>query len=315
MGKLITKYNKMYEDRMSKPVKPKVSMDIFERYKNAMRDKTNLECKFEFADANGNLSLVDENGVMLILFKESFEKDAPYYSERMKDKFLGLTLIVKVQSIDEEAKRVVVVSSVDGGMIKGSLIKEVCIELDKGNSVEAWGDVTQVKPNKILVNIWHRNLLGFIDIKDWQTCFTRYLPSVVKVGDVIKFNITQLAPKKKGKDYGFICDRKPFAPDPWEKLPVIEIGSSMIVQCVDRPKGKSFFWGTSRMVPGIEVMGDYNKNLHIMNTCCYKCKVTDFSAEKHILKVVPFEMINSGIGTEDNVAFVHSKARVHKAEE
>lgn len=310
MGKLISKYNKMYEDRISKPVKPRVRIDIFERYKNAMHDKTNLECKFQFADTNGNLSLVDENGITLVLFRELFEKDAPYYTERMKDKFLGLTLIVKVQSIDEENRRVIVISSLDSTKIKGSLIKEVCMELEKGNSVEAWGDVTQVKPNKILVNIWHRNLLGFIDIKDWQECYTRFFPSVVKVGDVIKFNITQLAPKKKGKDYAFICDRKPYAPDPWKKLPPIEIGSSLILQCIDKPKGKSFFWGTSCMVPGIEIMADYNKNLHIMNTGCYKCRITDFEPEKHILKVVPFEMIDSGIATADNVAFVHSKGKI-----
>lgn len=312
MGKLIDKYNKVYADRKEKPASPKVKIDIFAPYKSALRENINLECKFDFADTEGNLVLTDENGITLILYKESFEKDAPYYNERLKDKFLGLTLIVRVQSINEKAKQVVVVSSVDSGMIKGSLIKEVCVELEKGNKVEAWGSVTQIKPTKILVNIWNRNLLGFIDIRDWQTCYTRYLPSVVKVGDVIQFNIDQMAPKKKGKDYAFICDRKPFAPDPWESLPDIKEGSSLIVQCIDRPKGKSFFWGISRMLPGIEVMGDYNKNIRVMTSCCYKCKVTDYSQENHILKVVPFEQIDTGIGTAENVAFIHSKGKSKK---
>jgi len=310
MSSIIDRYNRAFEKKIKEGNRGGlIKEDIFSEYKKSMNAKAPLEMCFEFADEDGNLYYKDENGVSVVLKREVFEKDVPYYSKSVKDRFIGLNLMVKVDSIDEENRTVYTSSSVDKNMVKGSVIKGIFKCLRSGEKLATYGDVIAVYRNKVLVNILQRGVFGIIDIRNWQDSYVRDLTRVVKVGDTVKFDIIGEAPRKKHKDYAFICDRRPYAPDPWSLIPDLTKGSTLLVQCIEKPAGKSYFWGISKMTPGIEVMCDYNPNLRIMNSCVYKSKVLEFDRSKRILKVVPFELAPVGIGTAENVSFVQKNSK------
>lgn len=317
MGRLLNKYANEYtgDGLGASEKKVRVSSDIFNLYKRAKEKGTTIECTFDFADAAGNLSLEDANGITVTLYAENFQKDAPYYSKRMKDRFLGLNMMVKVSEIDEENMAVKVSSAGSRNSVKMQLTKEIMMELKKreeDDSLEPltlWGDVIRVDEKSLMINILHRNILGFITRANWSQLRIRDLNNVVKVGDMVRFNVIAPAKRKPGKDIAFQLDRRPFAPDPWENLPDFEENSTMIVQCMQRPKGKSYWWGQSKKVPEIDIMCDYSQRFDVMRGCTYKCKVTHYDKEKHILKCVPFEQIDSGIFTAENVAFVREKKK------
>ena len=317
MGRLLDKYASQYKGDGRVPVEKQtvVPGDAYATYEAAKKKGTAMECVFDFADADGNLFLTDSNGITLRLNAEDFKKSAPYYSARIKDRFIGLNIYVKVSDIDRENGVVRVVSNGATNEIKGQLIKELMIELDKRKNdpelepISLWGDVVGVNEKSVMVNILHKNILGFISKGDWSQSRIRDLTIVANVGDVVKFDVYAPAKKKPGKDIAFQCTRKPYAPDPWVSLPDFPEGSTMIVECVSKPKGKSYFWGQSKSTPEIDVMCDYSHRFEIMRGCTYKCKVVRYDKGEHILRVVPFEQIDHGIFNAANVAFVKGRKR------
>jgi len=306
---LFNKYVQAYAQRLETSNRDlnSNSESKFEMYKRALSKKSTIEVYFESADEDGNLTLVDKNHITVILRRETFEKDTPYYNVGIKDRFVGIRMRVKVLQIDEEKKIVEVVSSVDKDMIKGGLIKDIFRSIDAGQRLPAFGDVVQVKKDKVLVDILGRGILGIIEISYWQDSFTRDLRLLCKKGDSIKFDIVRSLPRRKGKDYAFACDRKPYAPNPWESIPDLQPGTSILVQCIDKPKNTTYFWGISKLTPGVEIMCNYNNNLNIVNSCVYKCKVLVCDKDKRRLKVVPFELAPMGLGTEENVSFISNR--------
>ena len=62
--------------------------------------------------------------------------------------------------------------------------------LGKGKHPRLAGDVINVNPDRISVNILHKNILGLMDIKDWAPTFTRNFHSVVHAGEVIEFEVS-----------------------------------------------------------------------------------------------------------------------------
>lgn len=303
-SKLLEKYNKSFERSLSQGGERKnVVTDPFAVYKACLLGGT-MECRFDSASREGDLSLIDENGITVVLPYDEFVKDAPYYTPKVKDRFIGLPLNVKVKRILESENMVIVVSAMQKSKIKGALIKAIFTELGKGNTPRVIGEVIHVQQERAMVNILHRDVLGFIYHKNWQNGYTRNMLSMVKPGDILEFDVIGQAPKKKGKDIAFILDRKSYAGDPWQELHDFEQGDAITVQCIEKPVNKSYFWGVSKRAPGIEVMCNYNSNLTIMKSCHYKCKVLEFSKDQHIFKVVPFEQVNIGIGTIENINYI-----------
>ena len=278
--------------------------DVFEHYRNCKANKEVLSCRFELADDQGNLSLVDANGVKVILPADSFKESSPYYSARIKDRFIGtIELSVKVNEVDEANNCVIVESSHGSDSTKGSIMRSIFNELKKGNHPRLMGVVIKVTDERAVVNILNQNILGFISVKHWQPIYTRSLKEFCNRGDVVEFEVVNSV-KKAGKDYAFILDRTNVAPNPWKELADFPVGTSIICKCVDKPSNRNFWWGVSNSVPGIEVMGNFSEAVSVRNSCYYKCKVRSYDKDKQILRVVPFEVVPVGFATASNISFI-----------
>lgn len=114
--------------------------DKFSAYEESMKGKQSFSCRFEMADAEGNLSLIDVNGVKVVLLAETFQQSTPNYNKDIKDRFIGtLSLNVVVRKIDRENNIVFVESAVNKDEIKGYLIKAIFKALKKEN-IPAWAE-------------------------------------------------------------------------------------------------------------------------------------------------------------------------------
>ena len=156
---------------------------------------------------------------------------------------------------------------------------------------------------------------GVCNVRDWSTSYIRDLRTVCKKGDVIDFKIYSVIKASKGKPERFVLSRKDFEDDAWSKIPkqFLETDAIIGVRCVERPSGKTFWWGTSELMPGIEIMGDYTKKYSqssMVTGIVYKCKVIRSEPDKHKFQVVPFDVTDSDVGTEKAVKFFKSKEKV-----
>ncbi len=283
--------------------------DKFSAYEESMKGKQSFSCRFEMADAEGNLSLIDVNGVKVVLLAETFQQSTPYYNKDIKDRFIGtLSLNVVVSKIDRENNIVFVESAVNKDEIKGSLIKAIFKALKKGEHPRLGGIVTTVSDKRLTVNILNKNIFGFLNASNWQPIYTRSLKNLgISRGDYIEFEVEAAAPKQKGLDYAFYLDRKNIVPDPWESLPDFELGTSIVVKCIERPRDKKYWWGVSKSVPGIEIICNYSDHVTVMTNCYYKCKIKKYDKTSHSMTCVPFEVVNVGIATEENILFSKNK--------
>lgn len=306
-------YKRSVKEGAHKLHEGKPEVDIFENYKISKMKKKPLTVMFEYADSEGNLSLIDENGIRVSLSAKDFEKENTYYSKDIKERFLSLDVSVSVVEIDEVNKTVRVVPSVTRDQQKASLMRDIFDALKKGEHPRLYGDVMSVSDSRITVNILHKNILGIMSIKDWSPTYTSHFGAVVRPGEIIEFEIVGQAPKKPGADIAFTLSRKEIVVDPWTLLPDFKEGDVLVVKCIDRPSGKNidrtYWWGTSKMAPGVEIMCDVNQRLRLMNGASYKCRVRKFDKEKHVFQCNTFEVAHSGDANGSNVKFLNGKAK------
>jgi hypothetical protein len=319
MGKMLEKYNKMMSKQSTavipqqqKTSKKESSGDKLAQYRAALDDKdAQLELSFDYASPEGDLSVQDSNGVQIILRAADFEKDAPYYDEHIKDRFIGHLMVVKVAEIKDGVVYVRSAHST-GASTKGAIMKEIFTELGKGNKPPVMGRIIRSDNGKALVDICGVGIFGICQAKDWQKGYVRDLSQQCKTGQLFQFNVTRELPRKKGKDISFELDHEPYTTDPWAEIPkdLFEENAVIVVRCAEKPTGKSYWWGVSKRVPAIEVMGDFNHNLTVLAGASYKCKILKIEPAAHKFKVVPFAVAEEGIGTSDNIRFVTSKKPV-----
>lgn len=319
MGKLITRYNRQIEASLAdnRPVGGETDGDPYEPYRNSMENKAVFKVSFDLADADGNLSIVDENGITIVLTREEFTRTATYYSASLRAKFIGIPLVVQAIEIDEEKQRVYVTSGIglhDEKTIRAALMKELIKEVKAEKKPIIMGCVMTVNPKYALVNILNVNILGIIQVRDWQKGYTRSLDHETNSGDWREFQVTNVN-KKKGSDYRFELSRVDLTDDPWESIPeeYLEENAIISVRCEEKPVGKSFWWGKSPRVNGIEIMGNYNSRMpEIMVSATYRCKIKEVNLKEHVFKVVPFDLINDENATKKSIEFIKKKLPIDK---
>ena len=309
MGRIIKELLAQYEKPQQAEIKVLNSGNSLDRYIENQKNSGSLEVVFGNADPQGNLYQTDENGVQIILTYESLKNSFDYYDPHIKNKFVGVSFCVEVSDIDKENK-IVYVRSVRSSKsnTKQRLMGEIFQELKQGKKPIVLGKVISVSDSKCLVDIFSKGVLGICTSKNWSKAYTRYLKEKVKKGDIVKFQITSSLPKIKGKDYAFELNRANISDDPWEKISgFVQKDNVIAVKCIDRPQGKSFWWGVTSLAPDIEIMGDYNINLGgIYVSLTYKCKITDFEPENHKFKVVPFEIADADPCTSAAIKFIQT---------
>ncbi len=311
MGRLIDRYLKeMHGEQVRKaPQKDEIkpSVDRFASYRQAQKDKDVLEVPFAFADPDGNLVYTDANGVSIVLLEEDFKKSIDYYDASIKDRFVGKPLVTVISKISEEEGRVYVQSARNNQRTtRSQLIREINAELSGGNQPAVCGKVVRVSNRSLTVDIFGRGIMGVCPVGNWSVNYTRYLTEQVKRGELVDFNVTGQLPKVKGKELCFSLDHKPYTEDAWDSIPeeLLQEGSVVVVKCIDKPDGKSFWWGVSPMLKGIEIMGDFTKRVDVMVSLPYKCRVDKIDKEKKFFRVVPFELADVDPATAQAVNFI-----------
>ncbi len=302
MNKLLERMNNSLQEKENKKheVETVGSEDHLELYRSLLESQSPIECKFISADQDGAQLSVDSNGVTLKMLKEDMKLSG---YQRRSGSMLGVNLTVVVKDIDEQNNTVYFAMSRGKSTIADTLNLEIKNDLAKGNPVRLAGRVIKVfpaSPNKA-GNAWVRlldqDVIGNIDVRDWAPVFTRKLEDVCLLNEVYEFDVLgrYTTHKKTGKTI-WKLSRKNITPDPWAALPVaFKEGNVMLVKAVEKPKDKSYFWGTSPLTPGINIMCNYPSDVQVVIGAYYKCKIDRLNIDERFFRVSPFAVcpINS----------------------
>ena len=260
------------------------------------------------------MSAIDENGVNIVMKLEDILRDFPWYTYEERARFIGKNkYVVKIVAIDEETNTVYVRSSYSKqSSTKGQLVKEIFDELKAGNTIKVYGRAVNVDERRVTVDILCQGIRGVCLAANWSKAYTRFLTQHCKKGEFYEFEIVKRLPRNKNKDIAFSLSRKEITTDPWDEIsPSISERDVLTVKCIDRPVGKTYWWGVSNAIPNIEIMGEFNRQ----NEACrqmrvgftYQCVIKQFNKEEHILKVTPFDIANKDAETERALKFLRTK--------
>ncbi len=315
MPKMIDRYNKQIEKMLNNADVPvqEVSVaseeNLYKKYEDLLEERTRVKVVFSAGDDRGNLSYI-ENGLTIILPYEELVKSAPTYEPYMKSRFIGSPVDVMVDRIDSDAGTIYLKSGRDEiseRQIQGSVVKELVTELDNGNHPRVMGRIISIKGETAYVNILNLNILGMIHIKRWQKSYLRKIEDIAKPGDWFEFDVISKK-KEKGRQTAFSLSRINLTEDPWLKIPneYLMEGTVITVRCIEKPLEKSYWWGLCESIPDIYIMGDYNNHgtVTVMESARYLCKVVKGDRDRHILKVVPFSMVNDRFANQGLVDYL-----------
>lgn len=312
MPKIIDSYNQKIKKSLETThpiVNIGVSENPYEIYQKLMESGDRIQVIFSAGDDNGNLSYT-ENSITVILPYEELIKSAPSYEPRLKSHYMGVPIDVKVDKIDEENNFIYLRSGrevIDENMLKRMAIRELLSELEKGKTPRVMGRIVSVKENVAYVSILNLNILGVIRTKNWQKSYVRKLEDVTKPGDWSEFEVIG-SRKDKGRQTSFKLSRTNLTNDPWTEVrdEYLQEDTVLTVRCIDKPDNKSYWWGLCDSIKDIYIMGDYNNHgtVTIMNGASYLCKVVKADREKHILKVIPFSMVNNQFANQGLVNYL-----------
>lgn len=304
--KLLQRMNNLSPDKRAVVTEINNEKEAMENYWKK-KEKGTLEVSFDYASQNGDLSYVDDNGITLILTAEEHKKYNANYNARIKDRFIGNFLQLKVKDIDEANKIVYLTNALDRNNLKTGIIKELCQAADNGEQVDVWGTVLFVTPKRITINIFNRNVLGFVDVEDWSYAYIRHLENMVSTGEHLKLRLKGMAPRKSGKEIAFSLSRKELHPNPWDSVKNIEEKGILNVTIIEVPLDKNYAWGHIKRCPDIEIMVNKSSNLALRVGATYKCKVAALKPEEKIFKVSPFELVNTRSYNDDTEAYLKQK--------
>lgn len=324
MGKLLQKYSdEMHGKQEAKTGVKKVvsapadSKDPLARYQDAMKNKQSIEIKFELSEADGSLVARDSAGVKIVYDGDVVRRDMPYFEEANKASFIGVDFVVKIESIDEAAAIVYVKSAYSTSQAtKTKLIREILSECDGEEMLVLPGRIITVSEKRALVDLLGKGILGIISVDNWQKGYVRHLQKTIHKGEVYDFVVQKPLPQKdrRKRSLAFRLTRVPITEDPWQLLkknnPGLAVDSIITVKCISKPAGKSYWWGMSPMVEGIEIMGDYSNAItRPFVGATYKCRITKFDPDNQKFQVVPFDVIDTPGASKEAIRFISSRPK------
>ena len=247
-------------------------------YKALLDENKAFEVSFEACSKDGSFTKLLENGVVLLMSGTDTKAAMPYYEPYLGGRLLGHTFEVKVSSIDSEGKIVRVVSARRVRSEKSALVGELYGEINGGRHPIVWGTIHSVNERYATVDILDAGIYGRIRVDNWQKTYLRYLNEDCFQGEVYQFEVTGRAPSKGDTVPPWFLSRVNIpAENPWNKLAIegVTEGGTILVKCMERASGKTYWWGRSSHLHGIEIQGDYPQGdkLQIFENLSYKCKI------------------------------------------
>lgn len=289
-----------------------------EWYEQKMASGEVIEISFDSCDMDGNLYVLD-SGITITMGRENLLLNGKSTDTHFVSKLLWVPMKLRVVSVDRDAKRVTVCfpngEVKDGTLNLASAInREIARALEAGQNPVLWCKVTKVTERVVYVDILNEGVNGMIDSAHWQKAYTRSLTSLVKEGEYYKMEVIKRR-KKEGKPAIWILSRKNLTVDPWKNIDMSGLGkgTAITITCTEKPVGKTYWWGVSDRLPGIEIMCDYSTSCgqdSIVEGVRYICNITKISYDKDSEKsgrisAVPF------IIHKDDVAKVTAYRALH----
>lgn len=310
---VLDRYNKVLKDlageENGKGTSHGEKTDPLARYRQAYQEGDTLAVIFDTADKDGSLSYTDENGIQVYINVKDLMKAMPYYGKDISGRMIGKKFTAKIRSIDAKAGVVHVVGTATKTSTKRKIESEIKKALKEGEHPSVMGRIIRLNDKTAYVDILGRGLLGICNVAYWRHTFVSSLRDEAKVGDLLEFQVTdvnKMRPDSKianslhiHSDSVYILSRVELSDDPWKNIPDnLTVGTAILVRCTERPEGKTFWWGTTNVAPGLQVMCDYNPRLKIMQDRTYKCNIFRLDREAHKFQASPFEMTDIGIGKD-----------------
>ena len=316
----LTEREKNYKEKQEETK----TVDKYSIYREACESRATLEVIFDGGDPDGNLSCYDDNGVRLMLLADTFRKGAPYYSSAIMNGFIGNPVTLRVEKVDEKTNTVYLESGISRFSKSRRLNTEIKLIMDQNKKLRAendaitrenkgkpeserkpyhkvlplyvYGRVVSVGNDTMIVDIYDQGVKGLVKKHDWSNENVIELRSRVNVGDMLQFEVVKSLPKTGSCDWQL--SRKNIAPDPWDNFPDdITAGMTILVKCISRPEGKSYWFGSTSRVPEIRVFGDYTRKTQVMVGEMYECNVVEADKKKKSFKVAPFRHVATTGGT------------------
>lgn len=319
MAKIIETLNKQQEQRADRILAGR-SKDPFAIYEERMAKKHNFEIKFTMSNKDGDLYMLDENRIMVILPMENLQKTDHFYNERMRGNYVGIKLLeVAVDRIDRENRKVYLKS----GRVTGSIIKSVREELNaeihrrgellhRGQIPEpymVYGVVHKVNEDRTeaLIRLYGQNIFGMVRVEHWGKYYTRTIPAGAEEDNLPRpFDLTGTI-KHDGRII-YRLSAKRFGDDSWGNIPdnLLEEKSVWVVQCLEKPRDKKHWWGKTDGID-IELVGNYTTKFAVEIGKSYLCTLKRSNSENHTLIVTPFKELD-----KKGVALVITKQEFDK---
>lgn len=276
------------------------------KYKKQMENGEYIQLSFEKANADGTLSKVIEDGVVICMAPE--EINGEVYDLRYKSQKLADTYYVRIVKVDETAgvvwvshnearkdKRPEIETEINKRLaskreqvikVKGKVIR-IQTKMVQGESVDTgiWLDLCGV------------GILGFVYIGDWAQTFTPALKGTVFYGDVVEVCIKEKKIwQQKHRDVSYYaCSRKELVENPWEQMALEEkyhVGDIVRIKCLSLKKGHWF--GEINGLKDIQVFTEYpsaSRDFPIIPGMEYMGKIYYINAKEHSLKARVFQAL------------------------
>lgn len=291
---IIDKLNQRYEEKgqEEKTKEYRSKTKALEDYLRYQKEKQTFTVSFNVANSNGDLEYRMDCGIRLILEHDVFHAAYQGYGVETKDLFLSVPLIVRVKEIDgstvylESAKKNIYAA------VRANIEKQ----LKKGEEVLVHGQVTEVTEKIVKINIFNLGFVGVIPTKYWRKEYTRNLADFVSVGEDIQayiFKHGRIMTENDKRYRPYILSRIALTPDPWDTIAdSVDQNSTIVVKCIEIPPQKTYFWGTSPVAKGIEIMCDFGSGIFpIVKGEFYRCKIRVLDKEKKKFQATPFRPV------------------------
>ena len=277
-------------DTVSNASKLSETLDNYELLK---QEGATFKCAFDVQRPDGTFMFMD-NDVLIVLRR-------PFKSRRLRENasaVIGNAVDVQVENVDRENNTVYVKLGQKLDSTQLRLIEILDGAVNSNERLKVSGEIRAVLNNVVIVNIFGKSVFGACHISNWSNSYVRDIAKVCKVGEVVDFYVTgkKIVETKYGPEERYILSHAEFEEDAWAVLDndknfqsVLKNRGTLLVQCIDAPKNKSFWWGRSESIQGIEIMCNYTSSTRKVEVGrFYKCIVADYNYKEHILKCSPY---------------------------
>lgn len=278
------------------------------------------------SEGNGDYIYIDRNYKVILT------------SERMASYGLVSTGRDKITLLGNNALdfRVVDIKEVDGGKYnvyieiadkkivsdyranaKDSVARELRAMLANDEKPVVWGRIVKVREGELLVDLCDVDLLGVMRVSHWQASFTRSLIGLAHEGDYMQFQVIGERKQEQGRKQAFYLSRRKLSGDVWDTacMEGLEEGQQIVVKCKEIPHGKSYWWGVSDRIPGVDIMCDYSENWVANRTIfpqvSYICRIKRIERRKYRGNMIcrvsakPLKVCNQDAATMSRLRRLH----------